>query len=262
MKLATKELLKGSLHPKELEHLLSLAEKAYKTFQPTFSFFLSPPVLYEITRIVDQIHDINCITYGGFLGAERKRVAFQRTSARSASVPPLPPITGVQIEGNFLFDRTTTDAFLIELSSEGILSQEIGDIWLIGDRGAQLICTPEAGFALDQKERTLRTVNIKYQILETKQLRPPIQRSPKIINTIEASMRLDAITSAGFGISRSKAVNQIKSGKLRVNWNTVKSASKLIKLGDQIQLERKGTLKIKSVEITKKNRWRIELLRE
>ena len=75
-------------------------------------------------------------------------------------------------------------------------------------------------------------------------------------------MRLDAIASGGFGVSRSKIVNQLKEGKIRLNWDEVTSASKLINEGDQIQLEGKGTLRILSVEITKKDRWRIELLRE
>ena len=152
MKLATKKLIKGSQYPDQLESLLCLAEKAYKTFQPTCSFFLCAPILYEIKGIIDQMHEINCIAYGGFLGAERQRVLFQRTSGIDPNTISLPPISGLQVEGNFLFDKTTTDDFLNQLKAEGLPSHEIGDIWLIGDQGAEMVCTPEAGKVLNEKK--------------------------------------------------------------------------------------------------------------
>ncbi len=46
----------------------------------------------------------------------------------------------------------------------------------------------------------------------------PFKRPEKIINTVEASTRVDAIASAGFGLSRSKITTQIKQGYLRLNW--------------------------------------------
>jgi|TARA_B100001142_G_scaffold254482_1_gene255479 RNA-binding protein YlmH len=37
-------------------------------------------------------------------------------------------------------------------------------------------------------------------------------------NSVEASMRLDAIASAGFRMSRSKMSDLVTSGAVRVNW--------------------------------------------
>ncbi len=51
-------------------------------------------------------------------------------------------------------------------------------------------------------------------------IRPP---KKKEITTVEASMRLDAIASAGFGMSRSKMVDAIAAGDVRVNWKEVRS---------------------------------------
>ena len=262
MKLLNKDLLKKSADPEKLSLLIELAEKAYKTFQPTCSEFLSAPILKEIITAIEPLNDIKCIDYGGFVGCERKRVLFIREFDFESHQKTLPEITGLEIAGNFLFDRTTPNEFLNELKKTGLSSDEIGDIWLIGDRGAQLVCTPEAGKYLDKQKGTIRSVNISYEIRSLSQLRLPVKKIPRKFNTIEASLRLDAIASGGFGISRSKIVSQIKAGKIRINWVKVNSASKLINEGDQIQLEAKGTLKVLSVDITKKDRWRIELLRE
>ncbi len=90
----------------------------------------------------------------------------------------------------------------------------------------------------------------------------PYQRPEKIINTVEASTRIDAIASAGFGLSRSKITTQIKQGYLRLNWELNQQPSKSIKIGDLIHLEKKGSLKILNIDKTKKDRWRIKLLRQ
>ncbi|MDC0836201.1 S4 domain-containing protein, partial [Limnoraphis robusta] len=79
--------------------------------------------------------------------------------------------------------------------------------------------------------------------------------------TVEASLRLDAIASAGFGMSRSKMVNLIDGGDVRVNWKEVKQASIAIKTGDLIAIRGKGRLEIGEVSVTKKQRYRVELTR-
>jgi RNA-binding protein YlmH len=88
------------------------------------------------------------------------------------------------------------------------------------------------------------------------------KRPEKVINTVEASTRIDAIASAGFGLSRSKRTSQIKQGYLRLNWELHNQPSKSVTIGDLIHLERKGSLKILNIDKTKKERWRIKLLRQ
>ena len=90
----------------------------------------------------------------------------------------------------------------------------------------------------------------------------PFNRPEKVINTVEASTRIDAIASAGFGLSRSKVIKQIKEGCLRLNWALNEQPSKSVKIGDLIHLEKKGSLKILNIDKTKKERWRIKLLRQ
>ena len=79
--------------------------------------------------------------------------------------------------------------------------------------------------------------------------------------TTEASLRLDAIASAGFGMSRSKMVDLISSGDVRVNWKEIGQSAHALKAGDLVAIRGKGRLEIGEVAITKKERYRINLTR-
>ncbi len=54
------------------------------------------------------------------------------------------------------------------------------------------------------------------------------------MTTVEASMRLDAIASAGFGMSRSKMANAIAAGDVRINWKDITQTSYNVKSGDLV----------------------------
>ena len=89
----------------------------------------------------------------------------------------------------------------------------------------------------------------------------PAQRNPKRLSTVEASCRIDAIASAGFGLSRSKVVHQIKAGRLRLNWQPVRQGGRELSVGDRLQLQDRGSLEVLSCERTKRQRWRVVLMR-
>ena len=144
----------------------------------------------------------------------------------------------------------------------GLQQNAIGDIWITGDKGAHAICTPEASKFLEHQQGFIRDVKIIYKSLELTELQLPQQRNPRKISTVEASRRLDAISSAGFGLSRAKVINQIKQGKLRFNWHTTNNASRSLSIGDRLQLEGKGSLEVINLELTKRGRWRVELLKK
>lgn len=74
-------------------------------------------------------------------------------------------------------------------------------------------------------------------------------------------MRLDAVASAGFGMSRSKMADLINAGDVRVNWKEITQASYVLKPGDLVAIRGKGRLEIGEVAVTKKDRYRVQLTR-
>lgn len=257
-----KELLKGSQNKKELEMLLRKAQLAFDSWNTILTNFISAPIQEEVFERLEVFNDISCEANGGYIGAERQRISFKRHTEGLYSKRELAPINAINLEGNFLFDRAEKIDFINSLKDLGVSHEQLGDLWILRDRGAQVICTPEASVKLNKKKGLVRGVEINCESIDFEQLNLPLQRSPKKITSIEASTRLDAIASAGFGISRSKIVAQIKQGKVRLNWKPIKQSNKSVKIGDKIQVEGKGAIEIVNIEITKKARWRVELIRK
>ena len=134
------------------------------------------------------------------------------------------------------------------------------DILVLGERGAQVIVVPEMVEFLETSLTQVRSVAVKTQRIDLSELkiRPP---KKKEMTTVEASMGLDAIASAGFGISRSKMAGMISGGDVRVNWKDVTQSNYNVKAGDLISVRGKGRLEVGEVSITKKQRYRVDLVR-
>jgi len=262
LKLSRKKLLKGCIYPKKIEQLLIETEHVLKTWTPIWTSFLSAPVQEEIKNVFKEIADISYSSNGGYPNAERKRILLQRQQNETFLNDENVPIKAIKIEGNFLFDRTEPEDFRQSIAETGVKAEEIGDLWITGDRGAQAMCTPEALKLLQNNQGFIRDVEIKYKSIDLTDLRIPFQRNPKKITSVEASKRLDAIASAGFGISRAKIISQIREGRVRLNWHTINNASRALTIGDRVDLEGKGSIEVLNLEITKKDRWRVELIRK
>ena len=108
--------------------------------------------------------------------------------------------------------------------------------------------------------KQVRSVPVRTQRIDISELKI---REPKKkeLTTVEASLRLDAVASAGFGMSRSKMVDLIDSNDVRVNWKEVTQASSQVKTGDLIAIRGKGRLEVGEIAVTKKDRYRVQLTR-
>jgi photosystem II S4 domain protein len=170
------------------------------------------------------------------------------------------PLAAIEIQGNFLFDPATHGDFLEALLATGIAGEKVGDILAVGEAGAQAIVVPELVDYLSLNLKQVRSVPVKVSSIPLNQLKvqPPRVKS---ITSVEASLRLDAVASAGFGISRSKMVEEIQRGGVRVNWKPVTQASYLLSPQDWIAIRGRGRLQIEEVVETKKGRFRIQMKR-
>ena len=262
MYLPKEKILFNSPFKRELEILIEYAEKALNERKPIWSPFVSAKLINEVKNKFNNLNDLNCIFDGGYPGAERKRICFIRSEEEVVSISPDVPLKGIYLKGNFLFDQAKQNDFRDFLYKLDMHADEIGDIWLVRDRGAQAICSQKYANSMHHKIGKLRDVEVAIEALSISEMEIPFKRQEKIINTVEASTRIDAIASAGFGLSRSKITTQIKQGCLRLNWELASQPSKSIRIGDLIHLERKGSLQILNIDKTNKERWRIKLIRQ
>ena len=214
------------------------------------------PELAEATSSFSRLTEVELLAWGGYPQAERKRIAIARSEL------PLDEsqveLVALNIAGNFLFDTATHRDFLGAMLGTGIVREKTGDIIVLGERGAQVVVVPELADFLETSLTQVRSVPVKTQKIDFDELKI---REPKKkeLTTVEASLRLDAIASAGFGMSRSKMVDFINAGDVRVNWKEIKQASHQLKSGDLIAIRGKGRLEVGEIAVTKKERYRMQL---
>ena len=259
-----KVILKNSNYKKETQELINIAKLAYKNWETYWTGFNSTYVCEEILKNFENLNDFKFFIHGGFSSSQRSRIACFRADnivEEDALISNFPG-QGIQINGNFLFDNATQDDFRSLLIENGLTKKQVGDIWTIGDRGAKGIIDNLDVNYLNEKFFYLRDVKVKINIVGLDQLQIPTGRSKKLINSVEASKRLDAIASAGFRISRTKIIERIENGMLRLNGSKVSKPTINLKIGDKLQLENKGFIEILNLEITKRERWKVKLLRK
>jgi photosystem II S4 domain protein len=256
--LPREELLKGVENREVAARAIDLADQAIKTWEVVCTDFLSPPELAEIQQMFGRLTEVHLSAWGGYPQAERQRIAIARADL------PLDPsqvaVAAIEIAGNFLFDPATHRDFLGAMLGTGIVREKTGDIIVLGERGAQAIVVPEMVEFLETQLTQVRSVPVKSQRIELSELKVK-EPKKKELTTVEASLRLDAIASAGFGMSRSKMVDFIDGGDVRVNWKEITQASYQVKSGDLIAIRGKGRLEVGEVNVTKKDRYRVQLTR-
>jgi photosystem II S4 domain protein len=252
------ELLKGIENADRISQVLDRTDQAIKTWEVVFTDFLSPPELAEAQTVLAKLTEVSTIAWGGYPQAERQRLAITRSEL------PLDTdqveLTALSIAGNFLFDPATHRDFLGAILGTGIVREKVGDILVLGERGAQAIVVPDLVEFFQQSLTQVRTVPVKVTTIPWSELQVREPRK-KELATVEASLRLDAIASAGFGMSRSKMVDLINGGEVRVNWKDVTQPAHQLKDGDLVAIRGKGRLFVGEVAVTKKNRYRVLLTR-
>lgn len=256
--LPREDLLKGIENRDVAARVLDRAEQSLRTWDIVLTDFLSPPEWMDMQQIFNRLTEVQMVSWGGYPQAERQRLAIARAEL------PLDTsnieLVALSIAGNFLFDPATHRDFLGALLGTGIVREKVGDIIVLGDRGAQAIVVPELAEFLETSLTQVRSVPVKTQRIDFSDLsiREP---KKKEMTTVEASLRLDAVASAGFGMSRSKMADMISAGDVRVNWREITQPSHQLKTGDLVAIRGKGRLEIGDIAVTKKERYRVLLTR-
>ncbi|OMO73303.1 hypothetical protein COLO4_27178 [Corchorus olitorius] len=241
----------------EVKHILEMARRAATRREVLHTDFLTPPVLKESMLVLEKLADVKAVAQGGYPQAERCRISVGHSEVLTTD-PDV--VAALNITGNFGFQPCTHGDFLGAILGTGIAREKLGDIILQGRNGADILIVPElVDFLISTLDKVGNVSVSCTQIpLSALQYEPPRTESFK---TVEASLRVDALASAGFKISRSKLVNLISNGDVRVNWSTVTKNGTILKTGDIVSVSGKGRLKIGEINTTRKGKFAVELIR-
>lgn len=241
----------------DIKRVVEMANRASLRREVLHTDFLTPPVLKESMLLLENLVAVKMVAQGGYPEAERCRLSVGHPEALTTD----PDIVGaLSISGNFSFQACSHGDFLGAILATGISRDKVGDIILQGERGAQVLVVPELvdylTSSLDKVGNV--TVTCKRIPLLALEYEPPRTKSMK---TVEASLRLDSIASAGFKISRSKMAALISNGDVRVNWTTILKNNTTVKTGDIISVSGKGRCKVGEINSTRKGKFAVELIR-
>jgi len=274
------------------DRVVRLADRALTTWETTVTdFFVSPPDRLALLAALSPVADVAVASLGGSPAAERRVLAFARADMAvdgsdaaggdgvtagggggggGGGAPGEPPqlllpdtdgaVAALEVRGAFLFDKATHRDFLGAVLGVGLDRSKVGDILVQGEEGAQLLVVPDVADAVCALLTSVRSVKVRVAPIPLSAL---AVKAPTVkeLTTVEASMRLDAVASAGFGVSRSKMAAAVKSGDVLINWREASSSSKTVREGDVVTFRGRGRLEIGEVATTAKGRHRVAITR-
>ena len=237
--------------------LVDFAAQALKNRKYKLSGFLTPFEQEMAGTIANSLGDLNIDFDGGFVGAERQRAAFCHEDFAGT---PAFEISVIKAEWNGEFARLSHGDVLGSLMSLGVERECIGDIIATKDFARIIVDKKMSDYFIANLTK-IGNVAVKTSADELENISPKEERVKEIKATV-ASLRVDSIAAAGFGMSRSKAATEISAEKVKLNWQTVKNASQSVKEGDILSMRGRGRLEVAEIRgQTKKGRTGVLLKR-
>ncbi|CAL4974084.1 unnamed protein product [Urochloa decumbens] len=245
--------VKGSVDrnaAEDVRNVLDMAERASQRRDVFHTNFLTPPIIKEAMLAIEKLADIKAVAQGGYPQAERCRISVGHSDSMTSN-PDV--VAALSISGNFRLEPCSHGDFLGAILGTGITREK-------GESGAQVLVDPElVDYLISTLEKVGKVGVSCTQIpLLALEYEPPRTKSSK---TVEASLRVDALASAGFKISRTKLASLISAGDVRVNWTPISKNGATLKSGDVVSVSGMGRLKIGEIVTTKKGKHAVELIR-
>ena len=235
-----------------LKHIEDLSKRSYYQNRPCYSDFLD---MNQQSLILDNYKgSIQPMFYGGYPLAERKIVAFSESKDMIDY-----PVTWLEIKPVHIkfSERLTHRDYLGSVLGLGLERTCIGDI-LINDFSAYVLCLERVKSLIVNELYQVRHTNVSVSEIDL----PEILLTPRfeVIKGSVSSIRLDAVLSLAFHLSRSQACILIESGQVYINSRLNTSNGAHLKDGDRISVRHKGKfIFVDSKNKSKKNKCIVEI---
>lgn len=231
---------------------LDLARRTSRYYEASFTDFLDMEKITEFTERLAYIDGVEIYAFGGKPESERRIIGFFPDFAEIKEEDF--PITPVIISHGSKFSRKLSHRdYLGSLTGLGIDRRKLGDIVVFDDFAIAFVHRDIADYITANLEFVGRT---KVSCDVYKGDMDIVSPKDGVTRFITApSLRLDAVLSASFNVSRGKASELIKAEIVKVNWKTITNTSFGLKENDMISAKGFGRVKISEIKgTTKKNR--------
>ena len=229
-----------------LARLLDKLELARDRGVPSHTGFLSPHERAVVEGLIRAEGWPRHLFFGGFADAERTVCAFlpdwleEEDWLAGQEYDPIRAIRCTWTGGSL-----THRDFLGSILGLGLDREKVGDL-LVGDGVCDVLVLEDvADFLLLHLEQAGR-VHLKVSSISLEMVSPPPVQVRTIRDTV-SSLRLDAVASSGFSISRGKAADLISSGKVQLNHQECLKPDRPVNEGDTLSCRGFGKCMVKEV---------------
>lgn len=243
--------------------VLELAERTVRDWSVCTSDFLTPPESVALETALRTRPSLQLFAWGGYEEAERRMLflAHDDVVLSDAALRQLAQeqvqLLVIRADGSQLGHRD----FLGALTGCGVSRSKVGDIVVQpGGSEAHLLVHEDMARVVQASLSSVGTAQASVEVRPAADLTLPSKRV-KDVQTVESSMRLDAVVSTGLKLSRSKLADMTRAGLVYLNYKETRSPAKNVKQGDVVSVRGVGKLKIDECATTSKGRFRILIKR-
>ena len=229
-----------------LARVLDKLELAQDRGVPSHTGFLSPHERAVVEGLIRAEGWPRHLFFGGFADAERTVCAFlpdwleEEDWLAGQEYDPIRTLRCTWTGGSL-----THRDFLGSILGLGLDREKVGDL-LVGDSVCDVLVLEDvADFLLLHLEQAGR-VHLKVSSISLEMVSPPPMQVRTIRDTV-SSLRLDAVASSGFSISRGKAADLISSGKVQLNHQECLKPDRPVNEGDTLSCRGFGKCVVKEV---------------
>lgn len=245
--------LRDDEEKKVMTRILDLVEQVLVKHQVMVSDFLDPYHAGLARDILQGIADIDFIFQGGHRNAERKRIVIFPPYLRAELIEP--KVQALKVSGTGQqFKVLSHRDFLGAVLGLGLRREKIGDILVAQDSAFMMVAAELAQF-VEVNLKQVGRVPVTVKILAEGELDHEYQGNFKLIRATVASLRLDAVGGHGFNLSRTQMAQEIRAGKVKLNWKITTDPAKTVQEGDTISVSGRGRMVVEEITgTTKKGR--------
>ncbi len=229
-----------------LARVLDKLELSQNRGVPAHTPFLSPGEQASVTDLLNAWGRPRHLFWGGYPDSERNICLFLADwQEESVLADPDGPLTALQ--GTFPADTSLTHRDILgSLMGVGITRELVGDILLPRPGLCQVAVLREAAPILLSQWEGAGRYKVSLSEIPLDRLTPRPAQVKTIRDTV-ATPRLDAVTAAGFSLSRGKAAALIASGKVSLNHRECLKADRPVAEGDVLTCRGLGKCVVKEV---------------
>ncbi len=245
-----------------LAHLLDRWERCRRRNIPADTQFLTPQEQSLARELLLRLGAGEEVSFSGGYGEAERRIALFLPDYLDAALYAQEedyPLCAVRCTYR-PEDRPTHRDFLGSLMGLGIRRDMVGDI-LVTEGGCDILLKREILPFVLQNYTGAGRVRLKVAPVSLENLHLPEQKRQEIRDTV-AALRLDSVLSSAFRISRTKAADLIRAGRVEVNWRGCEKPDRLCAQGDVFTARGFGKCTLAEVGgLSKKGRITIRLER-